>query len=178
MGQLSSWLRCCNDFTDTKQFTGSKDTVFDCFARPLQGVGQRLARLFPSERVCPSLCRAQPPAVGFPCPRGTRATHTGSPRGSAAETQEVSEGRRGRQGCPRAAGDRHGGVKALSLTLLKTRVAWFVRTGCSGPPGVYHTFSSCLQNAVITSCKNQPHPHLIRAKPAQLCTASPARPVC
>lgn len=48
VGQLSSWLRCCNDFTNTKQFPGSKDTVFDCFACPLQGVGQRLARPFPS----------------------------------------------------------------------------------------------------------------------------------
>lgn len=36
---------------------------------------------------------------------------------------------------------------------------------------------SCLQNAVTTNCKNQPHPHLIRAKPAQLCTTSPACPV-
>lgn len=56
-------------------------------------------------------------------------------------------------GSHRSAGHRHGGVKALSLTVLKTRVAWFVCTGCSSSPGVYHTFSSCLQNAVITNCK-------------------------
>lgn len=41
----------------------------------------------------------------------------------------------------------------ICLTLLKSHFAWFVCTGCYSLPGVYHTFSSCLQNAVITNCK-------------------------
>lgn len=60
----------------------------------------------------------------------------------------------------------------ICLTLLKSDFAWFVCTACYSLPGVYHTFSSCLQNAVITNCKNQPRPHLIRVKPAQLCSVS------
>lgn len=59
----------------------------------------------------------------------------------------------------------------------KPHIAWSVCRGCPSSPRGYHTFLSCLQNAVTTNCKNQPHPHLIRVKPAQLCTTSPACPV-
>jgi len=124
--------------------------------------------------------------------RGASATHAvGHLQSPMAQTraqawaggrqpQEVADGRAPVAGlalCRGSTGDWHGGVKALRLTLLKTGVAWFARAGCSSSPGVYHTFSSGLQNAVITNCKNQTRPHLIRAKPARLC-ASPARPVC
>lgn len=59
----------------------------------------------------------------------------------------------------------------------KPHIACSVCRGCPSSSGGYHTFLSCLQNAVTTNCKNQPHPHLIRVKPAQLCTTSPACPV-
>lgn len=137
---------------------------------------------------CSAPSSAGPPAVGFHLllSRSRVPVGPGPPTPQSPARQRSRNpgavprkpGSCGWHGCPCAAGDGHGGVKALSLALLKTRVAWFVCTGCSSSTGAYHTFSSCLQNAVITNCKNQPHPHLIRAKPAQLCTASPARPVC
>lgn len=102
-------------------------------------------------------CGVLPAAEPQLCPRGTGATRTaGQLRGNTAETQaqapeeprqpqEVADGWAQAAGlalCHRSAGDRHGGVKALSLTLLKSHVAWFVCTGW-GLPHIFIMLAKC-----------------------------------
>lgn len=122
-------------------------------------------------------------------PRGTGAlmvqvtpwhccTPGAGPRGNPA-AKGVAKGWCGWQGspCARGAQGQAWGSYSPWPDSAKPHIAWSVCRGRPSSPRGYHTFLSCLQNAVTTNCKNQPHPHLIRVKPAQLCTTSPACPV-
>lgn len=171
-----------NQFTGSKD-TPSKQIDFCLlFCSPAASLGaatsEVLARLasvpFALRRSAPRSCGARCPrwpACGV-CPVPNRSRGPVGPRPparrvpseaarpkapeEARQPREVADGRAQAAGlalCRGSAGDRHGGVKALSLTPLKTHVAWFVCAGCSSSPGVYRTFSSCFRIAVITNCK-------------------------
>lgn len=175
----------CSDFINTNQFTGSKDMLskqidfFCCYAHPLKGFGHCQQDLSLA-REC-TICL---PALIPTCLWGSLLAwlHSWSPHGRS-QRKPSSHRRWPRTGVgdrahpvPWEHRDRRGAVTAPGLT-AKPRIAWSVCRGCPSSPGGYHTFLSCLQNAVTTNCRKQPHPHLIRVKPAQLCTTSPACPV-